>query len=688
MASTTLHFQLSTLHSFGALDFATIRVTCDGPSDLGDHVVVARTNQVCHVPLLAGATYAVESDLPISYSAVSSEHAHIVTNSATRLTVSLPLEFSIEQVRMRSGGDALIVNYGLLSSPIDVGAVFASVSGGCCMCETNGLGFAWVCSENCRCQGGHSMVGTVGWEGYLRLINWSGVCSCASDETESSSYAGDGITLSIDVPSTFIANDDDDNDDGIVDATPPFGIDEDDVVTGRVSFTSAVLTNGVVKMQMMIGLEQGTNGARRVYADESGLAPIEEGHEYAVSNATSLERDFFINPVVASSRYRDGHMRALWTPSSGPRVAASRRFTVVQPTVEPITDESWSLADLAGDGRVHSHLYNPCAVAVGHTAQFKIDVFPEDYPDSEITWYMTNSVGEVEFVGGNMNTGRVVSVAGVSTGDVNMVIRFGDAKSPMPQFLLRVVESRTVKLRAWIIGNNTGWIRTEAEVRNMVSAANDIYEQIGVKLQLIEPIVSTNIPNAYEIALWAASNNVWSIDRLTSITNGTDGLECYFIHRIADASYLSGVNTPYGMVLDATADEITLAHEVGHALGMSDIYISNEMFTNEIVTLKKIMPNEKIKASYALWDWNSGCIGKGDGGTRFYAHGTELRAIIDRMLMNGARSQGGGSRDITFGMVYGVWCDGDYRDNAAWKEGLAPVGIFTDGDPDRTPVHR
>ena len=98
IASTTLHFQLSTLHSFGSLDFATIRVTCDGPSDLGDHVVIARTNQVCHVPLLAGATYAVESDLPISYSAVSSEHAHIVTNSATKLMVSLPLEFTVERV--------------------------------------------------------------------------------------------------------------------------------------------------------------------------------------------------------------------------------------------------------------------------------------------------------------------------------------------------------------------------------------------------------------------------------------------------------------------------------------------------------------------------------------------------------------------------------------------------------------
>ncbi len=40
-----------------ALGVATVRVTCDGQSSLGDMVVVARTNEVCHIPLLAGASY-------------------------------------------------------------------------------------------------------------------------------------------------------------------------------------------------------------------------------------------------------------------------------------------------------------------------------------------------------------------------------------------------------------------------------------------------------------------------------------------------------------------------------------------------------------------------------------------------------------------------------------------------------
>ncbi len=158
-------------------DFATIRVTCDGPSDLGDHVVIARTNQVCHVPLLVGATYAVESDLPIGSSSVSSEYAEIVTNAENRLAVSLPLELAFERVQMRLGGgsgDARTASYALHSSPIDVGASLASFSGGCCSCETNGFGFVWGCSENCSCGGGHWLSAVAGWEGYFRAFSWYG----------------------------------------------------------------------------------------------------------------------------------------------------------------------------------------------------------------------------------------------------------------------------------------------------------------------------------------------------------------------------------------------------------------------------------------------------------------------------------------------------------------------------------
>ena len=159
----------------GRLGVATIRVTCDGPSDLGDHVIIARTNEVCHVPLLAGATYAVESDLPFGCSSVSSEYAEIWTNDESHFSVSLPLEFSFERVMMRGGSDSYVAH----TSPVDVGPRILDVAGGCCSCATGETGFTWVCSDGCSCGGyWHGLLATAAWGGYVRVFESGVPCPC------------------------------------------------------------------------------------------------------------------------------------------------------------------------------------------------------------------------------------------------------------------------------------------------------------------------------------------------------------------------------------------------------------------------------------------------------------------------------------------------------------------------------
>ena len=179
----------------GLLGVATIRVTCDGPSDLGDHVIIARTNQVCHVPLLAGATYAVESDLPIDYSAVLSEYAEIVTNAENDLTISLPLELTFERVQMRGGSDSYIAH----TSPVDVGPRILNITGGCCSCVTNDFGFSWNCYPQCLCGGaGHSLSGAAKWEGYSYPFSWWGRCHCYyEDQTAIDEIESRGVNLEI-----------------------------------------------------------------------------------------------------------------------------------------------------------------------------------------------------------------------------------------------------------------------------------------------------------------------------------------------------------------------------------------------------------------------------------------------------------------------------------------------------------
>ena len=168
------------LSVIGALGVATIRVTCDGQSDLGDHLIIARTNDVCHIPLLAGATYAVDSNLPIDYSAVSSEYAEIVTNAENHLTVSLPLELSLVRIQTRSAGTA--INYGAASSPINVYPSIIACLGGCCSREVVDGTLQWSCSLTCTCGGGsHGFETTALWEGYSKLFIGYASCGCGED---------------------------------------------------------------------------------------------------------------------------------------------------------------------------------------------------------------------------------------------------------------------------------------------------------------------------------------------------------------------------------------------------------------------------------------------------------------------------------------------------------------------------
>lgn len=84
------------------------------------------------------------------------------------------------------------MEYVFHTTPIDVRPRITSLSGGCCSCVTNGVGFTWTCDGSCSCTGDgehvFSLVAT--WEGYSRPFSWSGRCPCyyaeqsAEDEIE------------------------------------------------------------------------------------------------------------------------------------------------------------------------------------------------------------------------------------------------------------------------------------------------------------------------------------------------------------------------------------------------------------------------------------------------------------------------------------------------------------------------
>ena len=168
-------------------DDTRITVTCDGPSNLGDLVVIANEGQSCSVPLLIGAVYRVQSNWPVDEISASDPATTIRPaepmlrgGSAAPLGPSDDFEVERHLDLDLAGGDG----GGSLSSSPDVGVAIDSVTGSCCPVYLNASNYVWNC-VGCHCTG-YSQVWQIGatWEGYRRFF-WATVqCPCQRDNEQ------------------------------------------------------------------------------------------------------------------------------------------------------------------------------------------------------------------------------------------------------------------------------------------------------------------------------------------------------------------------------------------------------------------------------------------------------------------------------------------------------------------------
>ena len=390
-----------------------------------------------------------------------------------------------------------------------------------------------------------------------------------------------------------------------------------------------------------------------------------------MSGVSSLSQPIYLNPATVSTSVPGVQVKVRWHPESGPDLTASAFLTIVSPVAEPVCN---AVTNVVENGVAHSYVVNPCGAAVGREGYFRVDVAPDSFPDSEIVWEKTPGL---DFVG--PCTGRCVTVRGISTGYETLSVSIGGRTDNAPEFQVRVVDMATVNLRAWIIENSQYQQRPiEPDgVRQMVKDANDIFAQIGVTLNLVEPIVVTNIPDAYNALYYSSTDptSTWTFDQIVDIDSGTGGLEIYFINGFVNKRHVKAAHGDLGIVMTAQATRYTLAHEIGHAFGMHDIYITNDDVKEAGDPLLTISSGEMATYFQMRNDWNGGCNGHGYGGVRYYRPGTTIKEIVGRMLMLGLVGESDDRRDISNGNVYGVgytngvnkiWYKGDAQVAAPW----------------------
>ncbi|MBQ2625600.1 MAG: hypothetical protein IJG18_10955, partial [Kiritimatiellae bacterium] len=517
------------------------------------------------------------------------------------------------------------------------------------------------------------------WMSVTAMFGSAGSLTSSLDfSTGTNSVPQSGISMS--VPRMMFQNDDDDNKDGVVDfEVVDFGSDadsaENDVEKGSVVFSSDVSTNGIIR----IGLSDFPGD---VYTNDCESALVPASFDVAIQDETSRTVDLYFNPL-SWAPYQVPAVTAVWIPEGGEPQTSAVPFSVVKPVAETICSDTVEHSVL---GTNHVYTVNPCGVAVGDDAYFRIKVSPSAYPDSCIVW--TNYDEHVSFVGGN--TGRNVHVRGVSPGYAVLEVIIGGRTCQAPTFPLKVVEPQAFKITAWIVSDQKHIpARRIEDVRAMIAPLNDIYRQVGVSFYL-DSVIVTNIPSAYSLLYDKNPDGGWDFDRLVDIGQGTGGIECYFVNDFimtGNEKPPMAANTSTGLVMSARADSTTLAHEIGHAFGLSDVYVSaheGQSGASSPSTLS--VATNFICYACAPFDWNGGCRGRGEGGCRYYQKSTRMATIVPRLLMYGVHDGNGSKRDITIGPVDAVNYIGG-GESTVWYDEFAPIGFFENGEKKSSPNH-
>ena len=221
--------------------------------------------------------------------------------------------------------------------------------------------------------------------------------------------------------------------------------------------------------------------------------------------------------------------------------------------------------------------------------------------------------------------------------------------------------AQSVDLYCWIVAEDNGQtIHSHSSVSNSVSELNKIFSQVAMNFS-IRSIVQTNSTYLANIVY----TNNQQITELCSIASQTGGLEIYFVRSITH-----GVNAfcgASGIAISSSCNRTTLAHEIGHACGLSDIYDEHSE-TNLNVTgmpSRVRMPQD--------WGWYPEFITQAD--------------VIQRLLMYGYDTSSKG--DISKGDVYGlsydnVWNAARQNWDKTWVLGMIAVGFKEHGS--RNPV--
>ena len=153
----------------------------------------------------------------------------------------------------------------------------------------------------------------------------------------------------------------------------------------------------------------------------------------------------------------------------------------------------------------------------------------------------------------------------------------------------------SIPIHAFIVCDADGSPAVATEtVRDHISNLNLVFSQVVMDFELVRLAMITN-----ENWLSISSSNPAQHQALCATAHGTGGIELYYVEEIDDCV---AFKTPSGLVVSRDANGLSVAHEVGHLCGLTDIYDDHEGTTLRVTgrSSRNRMPNDYGRPDFSI----------------------------------------------------------------------------------------
>ena len=386
-----------------------------------------------------------------------------------------------------------------------------------------------------------------------------------------------------------------------------------------------------------------TGGAQVLYATDpegKNLFTMANVNLSVDSELSSTGYDFYF---TATNNNCNGKFTATCTLADSTVLSATGEYKVIEPLRKLVSTV------VADDGSY----VNPSRLTYGTNAWLQVDQ-NGTFPSQDIRWRVVSGPGEIV----SSNRYRACVRATESSGTVVVEAAFGSDSLIQPRFVLPIVEKKMVPISVHYVldslGNKPNRLLT---LDNDLDIANSIFSQVGVEFYLDgSPQAIANAsyarlpeyrveigPNGRRRLSDCLSNN--AIALFGMLPPSGDHVQLIYVHEITHGTRLAFSVPDYKVVvMGLVGTSSVLAHELGHNLGLEDIY-SRKKYRPDV-----LMPGWNDHAYVEIFsdlreDWGD------ESGRAFYEVSDTHGELIDQLLMNGFNDFDG--RDIPSGNVSG-----------------------------------